>query len=368
MRIIDRYIIVSIIRIFLATILIFCFLYVLIDAATNLDEFLHSKVPAGIIAQYYLSFLPVIIVQTSSIACLISILFTFSTLNAHNEVIALRSSGMNFWQITKPALCFGLIVSAMVLLFNERFVPQAQSQSQKIKDDHIILEIDRKKKTQAKIQDLTFYGLKNRLYHIASFDPNTNEMKGITIIGYDNDQNVLEKIVALSGKWTGIASWKFFQCHVTTFGEDINNPTKVKIYEEKLFDIEEKPEDFIKQRLNVNSMNIKQLYDYIVRFSSSGAKTALNNLQVDLHQKIALPFGNIVIVLAGLPLALLSGRRRAQTFTSLGVAVGIGFLYFVCNAVGLALGKGGILFPFLAAWLAPLIFTTVGIYLIKTKF
>ncbi len=367
MRILDRYITKSIITLFFGILLIFCFLYLLIDSAVNLDEFIDRKVPFHILVQYYLSYLPVIITQTSSIACLIAVLFTFTNLNSHNEIIALRASGMNFWQIVRPTIYFGLIVAAAIFLINERYVPQAEGNARKIKDANMILESDRQRKKMAKIKNLTFYGLKNRLYFIDTFDPNTYELEGITIIGYDTRQNVKEKIVALRGRWTGIG-WKFFRCHVTTFSQAINTPTKVKVYPEKLLDIKETPEDFLKQRLNVNAMNIKQLHNYISRFENSGATRALNNLRVDLHQKIAFPFRNIVIILVGLPFALMTGRRKAQTFTSLGVAVAIGFLYYVFDAVGLALGKSGLFHPILSAWLAPLVFSSIAFYSIKTKF
>ena len=44
MRILDNYILKSIIAVFAATILIFAFLYILVDAASNLDEIIGRKV------------------------------------------------------------------------------------------------------------------------------------------------------------------------------------------------------------------------------------------------------------------------------------------------------------------------------------
>ncbi len=370
MRILDRYIIQSIILIFITTVFIFCLLYVLIDSASNLDEFINRKVPLFIIGQYYLSYFPVILVQTSTVACLIACLFTYTTLGSHNEIVVLRSSGLNFWQIIKPALGFCFIMSSFIFLVNERLVPAAQNHSKRIKNEHMSLESDRQQKKMSKIKDLTFYGLNNRLYYISSFDPNTYESEGITIIGYDEKQNIKEKIVALNGKWTGIA-WKFYQCHVTTFSESINAPTKVKVYQEKLIDTKETPEtpqDFINQMINVNAMNIKQLFDYIKRFSKSGAKRAINNLKVDLYQKIFFPWETIVVTLVGLPIALTTGRRKAQSFTALGIATAIGFFYYVLNAVGLAFGKGGLLPPIVAATLAPVLFILLAFLLVKVRF
>ena len=93
----------------------------------------------------------------------------------------------------------------------------------------MILKVDRIRKRKEDIRNLTFYGLKNRLYFIDSFDPNDQILKGITIIEHDKNQNIKQKIVAYRGTWAGIA-WKFHQCQITTFNPlDITSPLNVKV-------------------------------------------------------------------------------------------------------------------------------------------
>ena len=369
MRILDRYILTSILIIFAGTVFTFAFLFILIDMFTNLQDFIAKSVSLNTILQYYISFLPSIIVQTSTMACLISVLFTYSNLNAHNEIIAIRASGMNFWQITRPALVFAIFVSALVFLVNERFVPQSSMINQEIRDTEIKVVPSQKGKGVPVIHNLTFYGLKNRLFFIDTFDPNTNELSGITIIGHDHNQNLIEKIVALKGKWTGIA-WKFINCQITTYTSTSSNVASgFRISKEKLMDIKETPKDFLRQRMDIASMNLRQLHSYIKRFSGSGALKTINNLRVDLHQKITFPLRNFIIVLIGLPFALMSvGKRKAMTFTSIAIALVIGFLYYVADAVGLALAKGGALLPWEGAWLTPIIFTLMGLLIIFINF
>jgi len=115
-------------------------------------------------------------------------------------------------------------------------------------------------------------------------------------------------------------------------------------------------------------MNIRQLESYIRRFSSSGATQAINNLKVDLYQKMAYPVSNFVIILLGLPFALMIKSRRGATFTSIGIAMGIGFIFYVVNAVTLAFGKGGLFPPLLSAWASPLLFTAIAMTIIETDF
>ncbi|MEI6437965.1 MAG: LptF/LptG family permease [Candidatus Omnitrophota bacterium] len=368
MRILDNYIARSIVQIFISTILIFCFLYILIDLATHLDDFIANKVPSQIITGYYFSFFPIIFVQTSPIACLLATLFTYSTLNNNNEIIALRASGLDFWKITRPALIFGLIMAALVFLVNEKFVPQSLSMSQEIREEKIELDANQRKELDKPIKLLFFYGLNNRLYFIDQYRPATKTIEGITIIGQDSLQRMTEKMVAEKGEWTG-STWKFTNCQVSKYNpEDQASTGDIQFYKEKQLDLRESPADLLKQRNSISSMNIRELKEYIKRFKGSGAVVALNGLKVDLHQKIAYPFACIVIIFAGLPFALATGRRKGLTFASVGIALVIGFLFYVVNAVGLALGKGGVLPPILAAWFAPACFIGAGYYSVRKLF
>ncbi len=368
MRLLDNYINKSIFKVFLTTVFIFFFMYLLIDVTSQLDEFIDRKVPFSILVQYYVSFFPVIIVQTSSIACLISVLLTFSSLGHNNEILAMRSTGLNFWQITKPALLFALLISCVVFYLNERYVPEAIQTTNQIRNNHMVLEVDRMLKKKEKIKNLTLYGLKNRLYFIDTLDPQNNELHGITIIEHDESQNVTQKIVALKGVWTGIA-WKFSKCQVTTLDpRDITSPIKIKIYDEKLMDIKEAPQDFLTQRLNVSSMNLRELKNYIHRFANSGATKALENFRVDFHHKIAYPLENFVIVLIGLPFVMMLKSRKGTTITSIGLGLLIGFFYHILDALSLAFGKGGLFPPIVAAWATPLLFVAIALIIIERNF
>lgn len=349
---------------------VFCFLYVLIDVTGKLDEIIERKIPFTILAKYYLTSLPIFFTQMQAVpvACLLAPLLTFSQLNNHNEIIAMRSSGLNFWQITKPAISFSILIVIALFWFNESYVPQATVAVKQIRDENMILKVDRERKKKEKIRNLTFYGLKNRLYFIDAFDANNDELSGITILEYDAHQNVKQKLVAFRGKWTGIA-WKFYQCQITEFSpESVNLPVKVKVYKEKLMDIKETPEDFLRQRLNVSSMNFQQLKAYINRFANSGATQALRNLKVDMHQKLTFPLGSFVTVLCGLPFVLMVKSRKRSAFTSVAIAFAIGLLYFVTNAVALAFGKGGLFPPIISTWCAPVIFTAIAISTIENNF
>ena len=58
-------------------------------------------------------------------------------------------------------------------------------------------------------------------------------------------------------------------------------------------------------------------------------------------------------------------HRRATGLASLGIAIMVGFLYYVVNAVSLALGKAGLFPPLLAVSLSHIIFLSLGLLFIR---
>ncbi|HOX53943.1 MAG: LPS export ABC transporter permease LptG [Candidatus Omnitrophica bacterium] len=360
MRILDRYILKSIVTIFLGALLVFLTLYLVVDILGHLDEFLREKVSPLIIWEYYASFLPIIFVQTAPIAILLAILATFSKLNVNNEIVAMRSAGINIWQLTKQTVLFAFIVSIFIFWVNENIIPQAMQTSDKIKMEKIEGKASLTQKE--KINNVAYFGKKNRLYFINSFDPKTLTMEGITILEQDKNQELKEKNYALKGIWKN-RKWVFSGIQV--FSYDKNGAETSEFIDEKTMDIPETPTDFMTQRVQVDYMNIRQLEDYKAKLADSGAKSVIRNLNVDIQQRFAYPFGSLVIVFVGLPFSLMIKKRKGMTFASFGVCMLIGFLYYLTNAISIALGKSDIFPPIMAGWLANVLFLIIGLVLLK---
>lgn len=364
MRILDKYILKSVIFIFFSSLFLFFFLYIIIDIFGHLDEIIRQSVPIIILKDYYLSLLPTIFIQVAPIACLLSVLFSLGKLNSNNEIIAMRSTGLNSWQISKSVISFAILISLFIFIVNEKIIPHTVITSNKIKKEYIESYNNKKDKRKVKINNLTCYGLGDRLYFIESFDPNDNSLEGITILEQDKNQNITSKIFAIKGKWQK-NRWKFYQCQIFHFDKEGKIIKESQYFEEKIMKIAETPKDFTRQQIHISFMNIEQLKDYISRFSGSGAKTIIQNLKVELHQRTAYPFSNLVIAFVGLPFALMKRKRKGITFTSIGICIAVGFLYYVTNAISIALGKAGLLLPIVSAWLANLMFLFIAIYLLK---
>jgi lipopolysaccharide export system permease protein len=220
-----------------------------------------------------------------------------------------------------------------------------------------------KEKKQEVIINLAMYGLKNRLFFINKFLPATNTMEGITILEHDELQNITKKILANRGTYVD-NSWKFYQCITYAFDKNGQILQEPQYFEEEIMAIPETPHDFISQRQHPDFMTIAQLEDYIWKFSKSGASTVIRNLKVEVYKRFTSPVTNLFIILLGLPFSLLM-RRRATGLSSIGLSIVVGFLYYILNAISIALGRGGVLTPILAASLSHIVALMFSLYLIS---
>lgn len=360
MRILDNYILKSILGVFFVCFFTFLSLYIIIDILSYLEDILRQHITITILIKYYLSYLPIIFVQVAPFSCLLSTLYTFAKLNQNNEIIAMRASGLSILEVTKTVIIFGFITSIIVFWVNDRFVPLAAALNQKVK--YQITNNQKKNKEKESINNLSMYGMGNRLFFVNKFSPAANSMEGIIILEQDKNQNISKKTTANKGVYTG-GHWVFYQSityDFDTYGQIINEP---RYYEEEIMSIPESPEEFLAQRQSPDLMNISQLNEYIWKLNKSGAATVIKNLSVDLYQRYTMPLTSLIIILLGIPYSLRI-KRKAAGISSIGISIMLAFSYYVLTAICVAFGKSGFLPPILSASLSHIIAVGLSFYLI----
>ena len=75
-RILSRYMLRQFFSLFIFCLLSVIFIFLIVDLIENLDQFLDRNVPWKIILQYYLYFIPYIVVLTMPVATLLATVFS----------------------------------------------------------------------------------------------------------------------------------------------------------------------------------------------------------------------------------------------------------------------------------------------------
>ncbi len=358
MRILDRYLIRGFLYPFVYCLVLFTMLFVIVDVFDKLDEYLKSTLPYTVILQYYLYSLPVVLTHIVPVAVLVAILYKLGNLNRHNEIVALKASGISTLHILLPYLFAGVLISFAMLLMNETVLPRAALTSTAILEG----QIQKGGKSGGRaIKNVTLYGTDQRMIFARELEIATGTLHDVVILREGEDRTPRSKLAAKSARYED-GRWIFrdvIRYRLDRAGKLVGEP---EFSEELPLDMPETPADFVRGASQVETMSAKELERYIGQFAGS-SRQVLRRLWVEFHQKIAFPFVSFVVMLVGAPLAMRT--ERGSALVGIGTALVVVVLYYGVNSVCLALGKGGHLDPVIAAWLSNFLFGAVGLALIR---
>ncbi len=359
MKILDKYTLRAYLAPMAWCLAVFTGLYLVLDLLGHMDEILRYKVPGSLLLAYYSTMLPLIFVQVAPFACLMATLYTLSHFNRHMELMAMRASGLSPWAIVRPLIWMAVFMSACVLVVNETVAPGAAQVTHEIKEGRLEKPADpaRPHKVLKMIEHLAAYGQGHTLLYAKSFDPVEKKLEGVVILQHGANLRLIRKITADSAVWTG-SSWRFLNgaiLHFSVEGKAVGRPVP---FTAKVIEAGDRPEVLEKAEAQAAFMNMRDLHRYITRLGGSGGG-AVQKLRVDLYSKPAAALACLVLTLIGIPFAIQPVRGGAVLGLSLGLGIGLGF--FAANALSVALGKGGWLPPFIAAWAAPIAFAWFGL-------
>lgn len=355
MRILDRYVIRGYLLSLLTALTAFVAIFVILDLFEKLDDFLDRGVSAFVILQYYLYRTPEILLLMLPVGMLLACLFSLGALARNNEFTATISAGISMRRTIFPVLVLAFVVSLGALAIGETVAPPAAARVKEINDDAI--QPGRKSSNRIRT-NLSYLGDHGRLFWIGRLDPARARMEEV-VVQLLRGNTLVERIDAEDAEWKeGV--WTFRNGYFRRFDEG-------RLVEARPFverpepEITQTPEDLGKIQKNPRQMSYRELSAYIRKVALSGGEVQKES--VDLHMKIAFPFTSFLIVLLGSPLA--ARLRRGGNAVGFTLALMICFIYYLAIRVGQSLGYNGALPPLLAAWIANLVFLSLGVLLFR---
>lgn len=328
--------------------------YLCIDFLQKADDFIKHKASSGHVLAYFIYTLPAIITPSIPIAALMATLLSLGNLSRHNEIIAMRSSGVSFRKIITPVLLAGLIISVFGFINNELIMPVYSARANHIRN----VEIEKK-------QEIVFFqqrrlwirGPENSIVNIEFISPNRLEMFGINIYKMNPDFTLRERIMAKKLVWED-GAWRLKDSRKYVLSK---NGVTTHLVEGEIFNVVESPKDLGMIVRSAAEMNFTELWDYVRRLKATGYN--LPQFEVDLYSKLAFPLSSLLMVMIASPLSVQRVRSGGAGW-SIAFAVLIAFVYWALMSIGTALGRTGALPPLLGAWLANFLFIVSSLFIL----
>jgi len=356
MGILERYIAKTWIRLLLLCMGGFVGLYLVVDMIERIPRFLRTGGAAGDILQYFIWKLPEMVSRTAAFSVLMATLLTLGVLSRDSEIIAMRSCGVSLLKISLPMLILGFVASLLLLFNAELLLPHTYAQTGMI--DRV--KIKKKTDNLAFKRNNIWFRSESMILQARLFEPATRTLSGIVVWNVDSSMNPVSRIdadkaVYREGRWVlNSAEQKSFLNHAGF----VTKPVK-----SMELDLNLKVEDLQILDKDSDNMSIRRLKEYAENLRRGGYPA--NKYLTMMHSKISTPFAAMIMVLLGIPFALRNSRSGGIAM-GIGASVGIGFAYFVVNAVLLSYGRSGVLSPVVAAWGANVMFMAGSIWMAKS--
>jgi lipopolysaccharide export system permease protein len=354
MRILDKYILKNVFSSYVFILLVFVGLHFIIDLFSLLSDILKNKPPIFVLSNYYLNMLPLIFLRVSPFSLLMGTLYTFGEMNKNNEIVSMRASGISITRIVLPVIFISLLISSLSFFVQEKILIYSQRKVEEIKEKYI------KKSFPQKIERNFAFRSKNKIFFVKSFNPKSNVLEEVIIFEEDENQDIVKKYICQRIIYQDKEWWakNIIEYKLNSEGDIKEGPLS---WEERKIDLEETPKKIsLKKSKFFEFISLKELKKEIKRLKKIKASSLLFSLIIDYHKKIVLPLTHFFLVIGVLGFAL-EIRKRRVALSSLGIGFLVSFFYYCLFSFSVALGKAGVILPYLASWVSALFFFTVGI-------
>ena len=356
MKTVDRYLIREMSGPFAFGVLAFVLLFVSANILFKLTQLINELgISLWTASDLFLLWLPGFIVYTFPLATLVAILVAFGRLSGDSELVAMYAGGIGFRRLVIPMVGAGIIVSLATAALNELVVPACNRRA-----EDIVRQATIRAGKQIEQTVLLKQMAGDRVARVViadRLDIGSGEMLHPTIVWFDNGRPIAITI-ADRGRWEEKeGSWLLINGTLKSLRPEELAST---VFESSLIDFHTSPTQIAQQARSPSEMTYRELRQYIQY--ALRQRQATQELEVTLYQKFAIPFASLVFALIAPPLGMRS--HRGSSAIGLGVAILIGFGYYVIMSYLSVMAQQGHLSALWAAWLPDIVAGAVGVALI----
>ncbi|MBI4323910.1 MAG: LptF/LptG family permease [Chloroflexi bacterium] len=369
MRLLDRYLLRELLIPLAYCLSGFLIFWMAFDLFSQLSDFQQKNLRAGDIAQYYLVKTPELLVIVLPIALLLGVLYALTNHARHNELTAIRVAGISLWRSSLPYLSVGLLFSLFLFALNEWWLPNSVEKAERILSRR--LPGGSGDGAGQWEYNLHFRNAREgRIWSIGAYHLKTYEMKNPHVEWNLPDGSSRHLIAKQAVRTNGC--WTFLDVQQITYppGSEFDI-VRIQTNAVSAPEFSETPEE-IKIQVKFNHLNsidaAKRPKLSLQESLYLRAHLQLNRqdralVETQLHARLAEPWTCLVVVLIALPFGAASSGRNI--FVGVASSLLICFGFFILLRFGLALGTGGYIPAWLAAWFPNIFFAGMGFYLAR---
>jgi LPS export ABC transporter permease LptG/LPS export ABC transporter permease LptF len=361
MSIIDRYVLRQVLPPMLLALLVFTFVLLIPGLIEHAEEFIAKGVSPLVVATAMLTLVPSALALTIPMSVLVGLLVAFARLSTDREFVAMQACGLSLVRLLRPVGLVSILAWAATSYVYLVAVPESNQAFREIAFNVLA------SKAEGEVRPRAFFDeFPNLVLYVQDIPSNSVGWNGVFLsdrragaqpavyvarhgrVAIDRQQRTVEMLLESGARHTtdSKGAYEVFQFERLVIGLD--------------------PETYFPRQgpqKGVNELTITELRQKIADMERQGQSA--HNERMKIHQKFSIPVACLVFGLIGIALGATNRRDGALGSFALGLVVI--FLYYVPMYLGPALTKGGLIPPWLAAWLPNIVLGLVGLLLFRWR-
>ena len=368
MRIVDRYVLSLFVKVTVICFLSLAGLYVVIDAFSNLDEFLTYGKQQGstmlVLADYYLPRTVWFFDRTAGLLAMIASIFAVTMLQRSNELTALMAAGVSKSRIIAPIVVATVFIAGLAAANRELYLPTVRDKLTRNAQDWTGTNARKVTPRYDLRSDILLSGKASFAADKRVEEPNFRLPPELAAWGR---QITAENAFYKPAEEDRPAGWHFIGVKLPADLPQLDSLQVENtdwVYSPKDYPWLQPNECFVASVVTFEQLSIGGNWRQYL--STNELVTGIRgrvieagaDVRVSLHARMVQPLLDITLVFLGLPLVLTRGNRNIFVAAGIALALVAGFYIVVLACHGL--GSNYLLSPTLAAWLPLLIFGPVA--------
>jgi len=352
MLIADRYVTFKLVRTLAMSLISLVSLYVLFDLADHRrGDILQHAVPLRAVLSYYAGYLPVVVVQMSPVALLVSTLYVLGMMAKNNELTAMLAAGINLRRVTVGPICVAALLAASVFALSEWVMPGGMRRARLI--ERVYFDSSSLDETQRLVW---VEPDRAATCSVGRYVP--EERTGYELLITESMPHGSKLVIeARRMVWDAAACvWVLQDVTRTVYGQGSRESEHV---DREVSYIRFTPDQIESLNADADELSARDLYRMILELGRGGLVSPVR--WVDFHQKLALPALNFIIVFLAIPFAARTGRGGLAASLAVSVALGLAYVCSFSLCVGLA--RAQVVPGWVGVWFANTVFLVAGMWM-----
>ena len=369
-RRLDRYILGTFLGPLVLSIVFSIGMFIVIETAEKLDNFVER--PGGehvaiLLVKYYLYRLPILLPKVTMVMTLMAAAIAVIRLSKSNELMVMKALGQDLRRVMAPLLVAAFLVALAAAALQEAALPLLSGRIQRTTD-----QLFGSGKNFSNIyENVAVSDDEGNLLLAGKYDSDRRRFEGADLFEAKPDERYHSQPKFDWGEYdTEAGIWRVKGAR-DKLSDDGRRKIRVEITTWKTGLT---PEDFIERRFQIELRGIGELLRrariirrYMRYIASDGTEpigVMQRKLRTHMHNRLALPFANVALLLVGLPFVVRDKDHSSVTGILLAVLICVAF--YATNLMLLDLGSNEDFFvtimPWMAGWGSTIIFWIVGLY------